>query len=142
MDRKGFQLLAKSRLKDAKALLDKKRWAAAYYLCGYVLECALKACLLRHIGEWAALFGDPEYPRRLAACRTHDLGLLVHLAGLDAAFGQARGTNSNLQDYWAQAKDWNEASRHEERTEAEARSLFEAVSHTFDGVFKWFQAYW
>jgi len=142
MDRKGFQLIAKARLKDANALLDKKRWAAAYYLCGYVLECALKACLLRHLGESAALFSDTEYPRRLMGCRTHDLGLLVNLAGLDAAFGQARGLNPNLQAYWAQAKDWNEASRYEDRTEAEAKALFEAVSHSSDGVFKWFQAHW
>jgi HEPN domain-containing protein len=51
VDRKQLQNLARIRLKDAKALLGRKRWSGAYYLCGYVIECALKACILRHLGE-------------------------------------------------------------------------------------------
>lgn len=58
MDRKKLQWLAEERLKDAKALLGRKRWSGAYYLCGYAVECALKACLLRYLGESAAVFGD------------------------------------------------------------------------------------
>ncbi len=47
MNRKQLQRLAKERLKDAKALLARKRWSAAYYLTGYVIECALKSCIFR-----------------------------------------------------------------------------------------------
>lgn len=46
VDRKTFQNPAKVRLGDAKALVGRKRWSGAYYLCGYAVECALKACLL------------------------------------------------------------------------------------------------
>src|SRR5436190_5672237 len=96
VDRKQLQALAKMRLKDAKALLGRKRWSGAYYLCGYAVECGLKACLLGYLGESAAIFSEPGYLKRLADCWTHDLAKLVNLAGLDADFGTARGANPML----------------------------------------------
>jgi len=142
MDRKRFQALAKARLKDAKALLGRKRWSGAYYFCGYVVECALKSCLLRHLGESGAVFGDQDYLKKLAGCWTHDLVRLVNLAGLDAEFGAARGANAALNDFWTVTKEWEETSRYEEKTEAEAKRLYEAVSHNPDGVFRWIQSRW
>jgi HEPN domain-containing protein len=142
VDRKKLQNLAKTRVKDAKALLGRKRWSGAYYLCGYVIECALKACLLRHLGESGSVFGDQNYLKKLADCWTHDLVKLVNLAGLDADFGAARGANAALARFWAVTKDWKETSRYEEKTEAEARELYEAVSHKPDGVFRWIQSRW
>jgi len=35
------------RLKDAEVLLQKGRNEAAYYLAGYAVECALKACIAK-----------------------------------------------------------------------------------------------
>jgi HEPN domain-containing protein len=142
VDRKKLQNLAKARLKDARALLGRKRWSGAYYLCGYVIECALKACLLRYIGESAALYGDQHYLKKLAECWTHDLVKLVNLAGLDADFGAARGANLALEGFWGVTKDWKETSRYEDKTEAEAKSLYDAVSHNPNGVFKWIRSRW
>ncbi len=142
MDRMQLQKLARARLKDAKALLEKKRWSAAYYLCGYVIECALKACLLHYLGESEAVFGEPGYLKKLADCWTHDLVKLVNLAGLDAEFGVACGANPALNNFWVVTKEWKETSRYEEKTEAEAKRLYEAVSQNPDGVFRWFQAHW
>jgi HEPN domain-containing protein len=142
VDRKKLQRLAKARLKDAKALLGRKRWSGAYYLCGYVIECSLKACLLRHLGESAAVFGDQSYLKKLADCWTHDLVKLVNLAGLDAEFGAACGTNAALNTFWGVTKAWKETSRYEETTETAAKALYEAVSHDPDGVFRWIQSRW
>ena len=142
MDRKKLQNLARARLKDAKALLGRKRWSGAYYLCGYAIECALKACLLRYLGESGAIFGEPTYLKKLADCWTHDLVKLVNLAGLDAEFGAARGANAALDTFWTTTKDWTETSRYEEKTEAEAKRLYEAVSNNPDGVFRWIQKRW
>jgi HEPN domain-containing protein len=132
----------KIRLEDAKALLGRKRWSGAYYLCGYAVECGLKACLLRYVGESTAIFGDREYLRKLADCWTHDLVKLVSLAGLDAEFGAARGTNTNLERFWRVTKEWKEPARYEEKTEVEAKALYEAVSHNPDGVFRWIRSHW
>jgi hypothetical protein len=143
VNRKQLQTVAKERLKDAKALLGRKRWAGAYYLSGYVIECGLKACLLRHLGESDVIFGDEKYLKRLAECWTHDLVKIVNLAGLDVAFGAARGANPALAGFWGVVKDWKETSRYEEaKPEADARMMFEAVSHKTDGVFKWIQLRW
>jgi HEPN domain-containing protein len=130
------------RLKDAKALLGRKRWSGAYYLCGYVVECSLKSCLLRHLGESTSVFGDQSYLKKLLDCWTHDLVKLVNLAGLDADFGIARGANPALDTFWGVTKAWKESSRYEEKTEAEATRLYEAVSHKPDGVFRWIQSRW
>ena len=122
-----MQSLATTRLRDSKALLGRKRWSGAYYLCGYAVECGLKACILRYLGESGAVSGDQLYLRRLADCWTHDLVKLVNLAGLDADFGAARGANPALNTFWVVTKDWNETSRYEEKTEAEARAWLESV---------------
>lgn len=143
MNRKQWQNVAKERLKDARAMLGRKRWAAAYYMSGYVIECGLKACLLRYLGESGAVFGDEKYLKRLIGCWTHDLVALVSLAGLEADFGTALGANPALATYWGVVKDWKESSRYvETRPEADARVMFEAVSHNPDGVFKWIQSRW
>ena len=47
MDRAQFQQLADLRLRDAEVLLAAGQWAAAYYLLGYCIECALKACIAK-----------------------------------------------------------------------------------------------
>ena len=88
------------------------------------------------------MFGDQVYLKKLADCWTHDLIKLVNLAGLDADFGVARGANVSLEAFWGVAKDWKETARYEEKTEAEARALYEAVSHNPDGVFLWIQSRW
>jgi HEPN domain-containing protein len=143
MDRKKMQRVAKARLKDAKALLGRKRWAGAYYMSGYAIECGLKACLLRHLGESGAVFGDEKYLKKLLECWTHDLVKLVNLAGLDEEFGVARGANATLDLFWGKVMEWKETSRYEdERPEAEARALYEAVSNKPNGVFQWIQSRW
>jgi hypothetical protein len=142
VDRKRLQTLAKERLKDATALLGRRRWSGAYYFSGYVIECGLKACLLKHLGESDAVFGDDKYLKRLTECWTHDLVKLVGLAGLDPLFGAARGANAVLAGFWGVVKDWKETSRYDLKTEVEARAMFEAVSHKPDGVFQWIVSCW
>jgi HEPN domain-containing protein len=47
MNRTEFQSLAEVRIREAKALLDAGLWDGAYYLAGYAVECALKACIAK-----------------------------------------------------------------------------------------------
>jgi len=58
MNRADWQKLASERVKDAKALLKTKRWAGAYYLAGYAVECGLKSCII------AYLMKRDEFPER------------------------------------------------------------------------------
>jgi hypothetical protein len=47
MNRNDFQKISRLRVKEAKALLDNGYPAGAYYLMGYAVECALKACIAK-----------------------------------------------------------------------------------------------
>ncbi len=74
MNRAELQRLANERIQDARALLAARRWSAAYYLAGYAVECALKACI-------AKLMKAEDFPDKSFAekCWTHDLDRLVVL---------------------------------------------------------------
>ncbi len=141
MNRRKLQFLAKTRLQDAKVLLGRKRWSAAYCLCGYAIECAFKARLLRHIGESDALYGDSGFRKKVNEFWTHDLGTLLSSGGLEAEFGAARGADPMLDGFWSVTVQWKETSRYEEKSESEAKTLFQAVSDSA-GVFQWFLNRW
>jgi hypothetical protein len=82
VNRAEFQRLANDRIADAKALLAAKRWAAAYYLAGYAVECALKSCVLARLSaEPEVVFQDRRFSER---CWTHSLIQLVDLGEMDA----------------------------------------------------------
>lgn len=48
MDRRRFQELSRIRLDEAKALLESELSDGAFYLAGYAVECALKACIAKN----------------------------------------------------------------------------------------------
>lgn len=142
MNRKTLQAIAAERVKDAKALLGRKRWAAAYYLAGYAVEIGLKACVLRYVGESGAIFSDAKYLKELGGAWTHDLEKLVGLAGLKPKVQQQVQQSAKFDEYWAVVKSWSEVSRYETKTETEARQLFEAITDPADGVLKWIRTQW
>src|SRR5205807_5441492 len=47
MNRADFHKLTEIRMREAKVLLDRKCDEGAYYLAGYAVECALKACIAK-----------------------------------------------------------------------------------------------
>ena len=65
MNRFDFQRLAKIRIKEAGVLLEKRCYEGAYYLVGYAVECALKACIAKQTQR----FEFPEKSRVLESLR-------------------------------------------------------------------------
>jgi len=47
MNRSDFQKLTEIRMKEAKVLLSNACFEGAYYLAGYAVECAIKACIAK-----------------------------------------------------------------------------------------------
>jgi HEPN domain-containing protein len=80
--RAEFQEMAGRRLEEAKVLLDQGRWDGAYYLAGYAVELALKACIIKLLLTRDD-FPEKEFSRN---CYTHDLEKLVGLAGLESTW--------------------------------------------------------
>ncbi|MCI0704067.1 MAG: DNA-binding protein, partial [Planctomycetia bacterium] len=81
MTRSDFQQLAQVRINEAAVLLAASKWDGAYYLAGYAVECALKACI-------AKLTKAEDFPPKkkvVEDCYSHDLNTLLKAAGLTAA---------------------------------------------------------
>src|SRR5438045_101637 len=105
MNRVQLQQLALDRVHDAGALLNAGRWAGAYHLAGYALECGLKACVLAHVQKTGMIFLDRTYLKSLADCWTHDLEKLVELAGLKSDQIAEMKANPTFRINWLLAKD-------------------------------------
>lgn len=141
MNRSDLQQLADDRVLDAEALLATGRWSAAYYLAGYSVECALKACIAKRTKEFD--FPDRDFARDVF---THDLTNLLRHAGLkdrllsDSAINGAVGPG--LSSNWLIVKDWSEQARYRQATEADARRLVLAVTDPAEGVLPWIKLDW
>jgi hypothetical protein len=142
--------MAEERLLDAKALLDGGRWAFAYYVAGYAVECALKSCLLARMIHTGLIFKEKWEAKE---CRVHAFGALIDQADLrdelneklkaSAAAAPAGGPPGGLfVAHWDTVTKWKETSRYESKMEAEARAIYEAISHDPDGVLPWIRNYW
>ena len=78
MDRRDLQELSKVRLKEARALMKLGLYDGAYYLAGYAVECALKACIAKDTRRHQ--FPDKK---RVDLSHSHDLLQLIRVAGLE-----------------------------------------------------------
>jgi hypothetical protein len=134
MNRDSFQMLAKKRDSDAKALL---RYSGAYYLTGYVIECALKAT----IAKSTKLYDFPD-KRTVIDSHTHNLSDLLRLAGLEHQLTEDAAQDPDLAVNWSVAKDWSEQSRYRSTAARAARDLYNAVHDPQHGVFSWLSQHW
>jgi HEPN domain-containing protein len=138
VNRAELQQLAEDRILDAQALLAAGRWSAAYYLSGYAVECGLKACILAHV-TIEIVFENRRFSDR---CWTHDLEEMIRLTGLEPQYVRDLAANPALGNHWVIVRDWDERSRYTQKTEAEARGLFDAVVDNANGVMSWIRARW
>ncbi len=136
--RAEFQELAEIRLSEAKALLELERWDGAYYLAGYAVELALKACVIKMLMATDS-FPDREFSRN---CYTHDLVKLVGLAGLDPTWMNAIKTDKKLKKNWMFAAGWSEERRYHRIDRIEAESLLNAIVDSDHGVLPWIKSQW
>lgn len=109
--RQEFQQLARMRLRDARVLLRSGNSEAAYYLTGFAVECAVKACIAKNTGR----HDFPPDPMAIKDIYTHKLTKLVGAARLDAALETERRRNPSFNNKWDVVKDWDNNSRYEVR---------------------------
>ena len=137
MDRKNLQEISRIRLKEARALLRVGLGDGAYYLAGYAVECALKACIAKSTQRH-------EFPdkRKVEASHSHNIRELVKVASLeDARLGRAT-EDSDFRANWEVAQAWSEQSRYRRHRTEDARALLEAVGHNRHGVIAWIKLHW
>jgi len=138
MNRKDLQYLADLRIKEAKVLLDNKCYEGAYYLAGYAVECALKACFAKQIQKH-------EFPdkKMVNDSYTHNLEKLLEVAGLKNEFQGEIQKNSMLFDNWLIIQDWSEQARYLSAiSEQKAQNIIAAITDQQSGVLRWLKKLW
>jgi HEPN domain-containing protein len=138
MNRNDFQELSKLRIREARVLLDSGQFHGAYYLAGYSIECALKACVAKQVRRH-------DFPDKNLANKVwkHDLEGLVKLAGVALDFERDRKADRDLEVNWAVVKDWSESSRYDLGiTEVEARDFHKACTARGHGILSWIKKRW
>ncbi len=137
MTKADLEKLALVRLEDAIFLLQAGRSSSAYYLVGYAVELAIKACIAKLI--------QPNTIPDLAfvkAIYVHKLDSLLGTAGLRPAFDAESKVDGELASYWAITNNWSEESRYAFWDPFAAASMIQAVHEPNHGVFQWVRKHW
>lgn len=134
--RNDFKTLSRLRAKEARALLLSGNQQGAYYLAGYAVECALKAC----IASKTKRFEFPPSPQEVKNFYTHDLSVLLRAADLEPLLEKDIKLNTALATNWNTVKLWNEKCRYR-CSGLNGRDLYKAIRGT-NGVLRWIKHHW
>jgi hypothetical protein len=133
MNRSDFQQLVEIRLKEAKFLLDNQYFDGAYYLLGYVVECALKSCISKQ-------FKEHDFPelQTVRDSYTHNLEKLLVIAALNQRLHNQWQTTPKLKTNWLIVTAWSEHARYRHSiTQTTAQDLYDAIAEPQAGILSW-----
>lgn len=137
MNRRDLQNLSSLRLREARALFDLRQYSGAYYLAGYAVECALKACIAKQTRRYD--FPDKKIT---SGSYTHDLGGLAITAKLNAAFLQRSSQDKFFEANWSLIKTWSEESRYRTINKSDCSAFLDAIMEEQHGVLPWLKQLW
>jgi len=136
-----LQQIAETRLEEAKALYTAGLYDGAFYLIGYAVETALKACICKLMDE-----DFPPGSGELAkAFRIHRLKDLVVLAGLRKRLEAKRSQDIDFAANWDLIEGWSEARRYEaigSSDQSRTQELITALDNPTHGVLTWLKSLW
>jgi len=138
MNKDDLQKISVMRLDEAALLLDHNFFDGAYYLLGYSIECALKACIAKQ-------FKEHDFPDKklVNASHTHQLDNLQGIAGLKQKLLDDQKENEEIELNWALVKDWSVDDRYQHGiSEQKAKDYYEAVTQEDTGIFSWLKNCW
>ena len=78
MNKSDLEKLVDIRVTESEVLLEYESFQGAYYLAGYALECAIKACIAKQVQQY-------DFPNKELAQKSHQHKLtdLLGVAGLN-----------------------------------------------------------
>jgi hypothetical protein len=109
----------------------------AYYLAGYAVECALKACIAK--GTRRCEFPDRK---KVESSHSHNLRDLIRVAGLDEARLEQAAKDPDFRTNWDVVQSWSEQSRYRRHRPESAQALLGAVGDRRHGVISWIKLQW
>ena len=134
--RRDFKALADMRVEEARVLLAKGKTQGSYYLAGYAVECAFKACIAKQTKRYQ-FPPDKAYAEKTYS---HKLNDLMKLAGLEQDLDKSIKASPAFAANWNTVKDWTEQSRYK-TSGLNGKSMYNAVVGK-DGVLPWIKLRW
>ena len=137
MNRSDLQKLSRLRVAEARALFRAGQFSGAYYLAGYAVECALKACIARQTQKY-------DFPDKNRAIESyvHSPARLLKAADLERDLQSEVAMDVLLRASWDFVVNWTEASRYRIMTRQDADQMIKAVAARKGGVLPWIQQRW
>lgn len=133
LKRTTLQGVAQAKFDDAFILMKHHRFSNAYYLAGFAIEIALKACIAKR-------FEADTIPDKalVADLYIHDLRKLVNVAGLKSDLDTTERADSSFSAHWAIVCEWKPDVRYDS-VDAISTQIMMASVHE---VFEWIRARW
>jgi len=139
MNRSDFHKLTEIRIKEAKVLLDRRCYEGAYYLAGYAVECALKAC----IAKTTQAHDFPPKPQVVQSFYQHKTESLANLAELHNELRDRLKSGGQFKSNWSHVIKWSEDKRYVTHIDSkDAKDLYRAITSPRTGVLVWLKKYW
>jgi HEPN domain-containing protein len=136
VNRRELQTLADVRLREAQVLVRARQFSGAYYLAGYALECALKACIAKQSRRY-------DFPdKKVNESWTHDLRKLVLLAKIDEARVRRASGDDIFRRNWEIVTSWSPDSRYRTADQASCRAFLDAIMEEHHGLLPWIKQLW
>lgn len=141
MTRRELHKIALTRLAEAKILYKKSYFDGTVYLCGYVVEAALKARICKHLqmkeymdtGDMKGIFSS------------HDFDRLLLLSGLRNKINLANKRDTALFKNWSLLTNWKPDLRYVTIGTYDknyAKSLLNALEDKNEGFLIWIKKLW
>ena len=138
MNRSDFHQLAELRVQEAEVLLTQGFFDGAYYLLGYAVENAFKACIAKQTNQ----HDFPPDRKTIEAIYQHDPKKLLKASGLELEYQKEVLASTAFADNWKIVQVWSEKSRYQiGRSAAEINDFYSAVVSK-EGVLTWLKKYW
>ena len=125
---KDLRTIARARLRDAKVLLQAKRFDGAFYICGYSVELALKARICQTL-RWADFPETTNEFKNLQSLKTHDLEVLLRLSGVEDRVRAKHFAELSV------VLDWNPETRYQpigQSTQEQAADMVRCAKRLLD----------
>lgn len=109
----------------------------AYYLAGYAVECALKACIARKTKRH-----DFPDKKSVDASYSYNLKDLIKVASLEQERLDEANMDPLFRNNWDLVQQWSEHSRDRRQDSELAQALLRAIADRRHGVIRWIKRYW
>src|ERR1700734_974454 len=132
----GFPASSGTPCQEAATLARTGNQQGAYYLAGFAVECALKACIAKKTRRHD-FPADKDYASKVYS---HNLDQLLKLSHLEPQLDIDMKSRPQLAKNWDLVRRWKVDSRYE-TSRLRGRDLTHAVNSP-DGVLQWIKLHW